>query len=183
MNYRESKLGRKHAVSSLFGHRSATAFTIVEALVSIVIGAIITGASLQMYSALVRTNTSTQNELSANAITQEMLETTSALGYDYLSGYQGATYPLFTNNPGTISPPPMKPTPVLLDFVNKKWADKVKSAKFVGSAIYQVEPVASIPNALEITCSVTWTDGKTYTGRTISSSTIISKSGLNKWAP
>lgn len=165
--------------------RSAKGFTLVEALVSILIGALLSIVFLDMFSKLVRTNATTQNEVCANAIAQEMMETTSALGYDYLAYNVGpGTSSLLINQTDLAQVGPvMKPNPVLLDLASKTWTPRVSAGKFRGTATYKVEAAPAIPEAIKVTCTVSWSDGANSQGRAVSTSTLLTRSGLNKWAP
>ena len=164
--------------------RLSKGFTLVEALVALLIGAIFSAAFLDIFSTLLRTNTTTQNEICANTIAQTMIENAQALGYNFLVAKTG-TWELYDQGaPFTTA---IKQDPVLLDLVGKNWSDKVKTSNFRGKVTCTIEPVSTIPSALIFSVIVKWSDGahagtqaNPY-GRSITTSTILTDSGFNKW--
>lgn len=114
-----------------------------------------------------------------------MMETTSALGYDYLAFSVGAGTSTLLINQTDIAQvgPVMKPNPVLLDLASKTWTPRVSTGKFRGTATYKIEAAPAIPDAIKVTCTVAWSDGANSLGRSVSTSTILTRTGLNKWAP
>jgi type II secretory pathway pseudopilin PulG len=164
--------------------RQTAGFTLVEALITLMMGTLLAGIFLDVFGQLMRTSTATQNEMCANAIAQAMTETSLALGYDFLAANMN-TYDLQVNNTLTASPPPIvKPNAVLLDLLNKSWKDKVVASQFRGLAKYRIENAVGLANAIKVSTIVSWTDSARIesSGRTVTTSLIISKSGLNKWA-
>lgn len=164
--------------------RQPIGFTLVEALVALLIGAIFSAAFLDIFTTLLRTNTTTQNEICANTIAQTMIENAQAVGYSFLAAKTG-TWELYDQGAPYITD--IKKDPVLLDLMSKNWSDKVKTSNFKGKVTCTIEPVSTIPSALVFNVIVKWSDGShigTATnpyGRIITTSTILTDSGFNKW--
>ena len=163
--------------------RCESGFSLVEVLVSLLIGSLIAGVMLDMFSKLQRVATTTQNEISANAIAQETMESARSLDYDYLVNRVGLSYDLTEAGQNGFD---IRTEPMLLDLVNKGWDPKVISAKFPGSANLAIEAANGIPFAVKVTTTVSWSDGERMgsngqKGRTIKTSMVITKSGLNRW--
>lgn len=186
----------RHRASRLAQQRSASGITIIEALVAVLIGALISGIFLDVYSKLQRVSFTTQNEICANVIAQEMIGATRAIGYDVLAPKAPITYTLLSNRVfvGDLGPD-IRSDPLFLDLVKKYWLPKVANARFPGQAIYTISPASGfavtngLPDAIEVKLVVTWSDGERYQqaaplyGRKISTSVILTKTGLNKWTP
>lgn len=163
--------------------RSRSGTTLVEILVALLVGSLFAGLFLDLVGQLMRLRVASQNEVCANAIAQEMLENTQALGYSYLSKNQGS-YELLTHltPTTTVAPQNIKPTPAQLDFVNKFWSPTSVQTKFQGHATYSVQPAPGLINALQVKVTIKWFDGHHIQGRPVTATTIVTKSGLNKWA-
>jgi len=178
-------------------HRNKKAFTLVESLVSVLIGAIITGIFLDTYSKMQRTSATSQNEACANAIAQELIEESRAIGFNYLAARTGQTYDLLTYKAvtGQSGPVDLRQDPVLLDLVNKLWHSKVVSSRFPGTVTYKIETApgfsvsSGIPDAITISVITKWSDGEKYAGtaaapaRTVTNQLLLTKTGVNKWTP
>ncbi len=178
-------------------YRNKTAFTLVESLVSVLIGAIITGIFLDTYSKMQRTSATSQNEACANAISQELVEESRAIGFNYLAARTGQTYDLLTYRAvtGQSGPVDLRQDPVLLDLVNKLWHSKVVSSRFPGTVTYKIETApgfsvsSGIPDAITISVITKWTDSEKYAGtaaapaRTVTTQLLLTKTGVNKWTP
>jgi len=163
--------------------RKSSGTTLVEALVALIVGSLIAGVLLDMFSKLQRVATTTQNEVSANAIAQETMESARSLDYDYLSNRIGLSYDLTEAGQNGFD---MRTEPIVLDLINKGWDPKVISAKFPGNANLAIEAANGIPNAVKVTTTVSWSDSEKMgasgqKGRTIKTSIVITKSGLNRW--
>lgn len=159
--------------------RTPKAVTLIEILVALLLGALLAGVFLDILGQLMRLGTATQNEISANAIAQEMIETSHSLGYTYLSQHLG-TYDL------SFQPQryPVHPEPIQLDLTrtDKLWSQSTIRSNFKGKAIYTVSPSANPPNAIDVSVIVSWQNGQNPEKRPIKMSTIITESGLNKWS-
>lgn len=173
--------------------RKNTGFSLVEALITLVLAALVSAAFIDLYVQLMRTNTATQNEICANMIASEMLEASHGFGYTVLANNQGTHDLLLTRTPLKPTGPPIRVTPTVLDTIDKIWNSKVASNNMVGKATYIISPVsgASVingaPSALKVTTIVQWSDSARPTtiagdyGRTITSSFVITQTGVNKW--
>lgn len=182
--YLTGSYGRMMKKVSKIGPRNRrnTGTSLAEILVALFVGSLLAGIFLDIVGQLMRLRTATQNEMSANAIAQEMIENTKALGYSYLNAHQGTTELLINLSPATPTPPAdIKPSAVQLDFTKKKWSDPSISTQFKGTATYNVQMAPGLPNALQAKITVRWFDGRHLVGRTVTTSTILTKSGINKW--
>lgn len=156
--------------------RQQTGVTLIEILVALLLGALLAGVFLDILGQLMRLGTATQNEISANAIAQEMIENSNALGYSYLSQHPG-TYDL------SFQPTSIHPEPIQLDFANtsKQWTTATIKSNFKGKALFTVAQSSNPPNAILVTVKVSWYNGHNPTNRPISMSTILTQSGIDKW--
>lgn len=187
-------------------YRNTRAFTLVEALVSVLIGATITGVFLDTYSKMQRTGATTHNEACANAIAQELIEESRTIGFNFLAPRVGVSYELLTNRVGVgqSGPASFRQDPVALDLVkklwdynvgNSVWDPKVVNSRFPGTVTYKIEQAPGfsvsygVPDAIIVSVIIKWTDGEKYAGsaslpaRTIKRQVLITKTGVNKWTP
>lgn len=172
--------------------RSSTGVTIVEALVGMLIAALVSGIFLDMFGKLLQTNATSQNEIYANIVAQEMMDAVKGLGFDYFAANLG-TYTLLTNKTATSLPgPAVRPDPLLLDLVNRKWNSKVDSSKFhEGNTVTYAAGIApgfslaanGQPEAIKVSITVSWTDGVKTFGHQVTTSTILTRTGLHQWTP
>jgi prepilin-type N-terminal cleavage/methylation domain-containing protein len=158
------------------GKRNQKGLTLIEILVALLLGALLAGVFLDILGQLMRLGSATQNEISANAIAQEMIENSHALGYNYLSQQTG-TYTL------SLQPANIHPQPIQLDLTNgnKQWSPASIKSNFSGKAVYTVATSPTAANAIDVSVTVSWTDGQNPTKRPISMSTTLTQSGLDKW--
>lgn len=173
-------------------NRTRTGVTIVEALVGMLIAALVSGIFLDLFGKLLQTNATSQNEIYANIISQEMMDAVKGLGFDYFAANLG-TYTLITNKTSTSPPgPAVRPDPLLLDLVNRIWNSKVDSSKFrdANTVVYNasIAPGFALasngqPEAIKVSITVTWTDGVKTFGHQVTTSTIVTRTGMNQWTP
>ncbi|MBA4076375.1 MAG: hypothetical protein C0508_15130 [Cyanobacteria bacterium PR.023] len=166
--------------------RSCSGLSLVEILVSLVIGSIISLAMTDLFSKVLRVSNATQNEIYANAIANELIENTKQARFDYLNANQGTYAAMLVNrdSTGQISYP-IRDEPLQLDFATKTWQPKTNLGKFKGSATLTIEPMTGLNGALKVTIVVNWSDTERYgsttnpVGRSLKSSTIVMQSGTN----
>lgn len=175
--------------------RSSRAVSLVEILVALVVGALIAGVLLDLFSKLQRVGSTTQNEICANSIAQEMVEASRNLDYKFLASRAGLSYTLLSNRTDTGQlGPDVRTDPVLLDLANKIWVQNINTAKFSGTINYSISPAPGFataadgtPDAINITTSVSWSDsekqptGSTLVGRTVDTTILLTRNGMNKW--
>jgi type II secretory pathway pseudopilin PulG len=172
--------------------RSTSGVTIVEALVGMLIAALVSGIFLDLFGKLLQTNAASQNEIYANVVSQEMMDTVKGLGFDHIADNLG-TFTLLTNRTATSLPgPAVRPDPLLLDLVNRKWNSKVDSSKFqAGNTVTYTAGIApgfslasnGQPEAIKVSIAVTWSDGVKAFGHTVTTSTILTRTGVHQWTP
>lgn len=165
--------------------RTSTGLTLVEILVSLVIGSVVSLAMTDLFAKVLRVSNTTQNEVCANAIASELMENVKQARYDYLNANQGNFILIVNKEPSTPNILGVRDEPLLLDLVNKTWNPSTLRGKFNGTVSLTIEPMSSLVDALKVTATVMWTDTeKTGTssnlvGRTIKTSTVVTKSGSN----
>lgn len=188
---RRPKPGTRTPGRGRIGHRrgrSRAGVNLVEILVSLLVGSIMAGVMVDMFSKMQRVGGTSQNELSANCVAQELLDMTRSLDYNFLSQYQGTSLDLYSNRSsagqvGTV----IRNDPTLLDFVNKTWSTKVMTSGFTGTANYRIDPSGTLPQTLKVTVTVNYSDSEnigtssSLYGRSITTSTLVSRSGVNLW--
>lgn len=163
-------------------HRFSRGSSLVEVLIATLLSAVLAGLFLDLISQLLRLHVTSQNEFSANAVAQEMIETSKALGYSFLSANQG-TYILLINRDSTGGIGPYsKQDPVLIDFFQRNWSALAQKSKFTGNATLEVKPANGLSNALLVAITVKWADGKNIAGRPVQASTLLTEAGEDKWA-
>lgn len=151
------------AIRSRRRGRDERGIYLLETVVAITIGGIITLALLQMLTGSMRTMTVSAGESYASEIMNSLCEFTVASGYSGLNVYPG-TFTLLLNKTavGTAGPDVYK-RPVLLDFVRKQWQEKSKSRAFNGAVTYTVsgDQIIDGLTALNVTIDISWTDSNT----------------------
>lgn len=185
-------LRRRRACSGFqarFG-RTASGFSLVEILVSVLLGSLIAGTMVDMYSKVQRVNSTSQNEQCANIIVRELLEQTRSLDYEFLFNHQGQIYDLPVNRiDAGMVPTDVRNEPVLLDIFNKVWNSKSSGSRFTGKVSYEIGFLGSDPNSIKVQVKASWSDGERAAtsaggaGRTITASTVVTRTGTNLWSP
>ncbi len=173
------------------GIRGRSGFSIVELLVALLLGTTISLTMLDMYSKVQGIGTSNQNELRANLILQELVEQTRSMDYEFLSQLKSQDLiPIPPNLTTQLEPiPAIRTQPAQLNFLSKSWNPKIDLSKFSGTVNYRVDSVIGSPRAVEVTISVSYTDGEhkgisaTNIGRTITAKTVVTDDGVNRWTP
>lgn len=166
--------------------RNSAGVYLVELLVAIMLGTMILFTLTSMLSTTLRLGATTQNEIYAQEILEDLMEFTRGAGYTFFETKKG-TYTLLTNK---LSPsdtgPTVRTTPVQLDCVAREWRSTTKNARFQGVVTYTIEDGPDL-NTLKVTIKVAWSDGTSYNttngeARQITKSTIITKNGTDKYA-
>lgn len=170
--------------------RCRSGFSLVEILVSVLLGSLIAGTMVDMYSKVQRINATSQNEQCANIIVRELLEQTRGLDYQFLFNHQGQIYDLPVNRiDAGMVPTDVRNEPVLLDIFNKVWNSKSSGSRFNGKVSYEIGFLGSDPNSIKVQVKASWSDGERNAtssggaGRTITASTVVTRTGTNLWSP
>ena len=150
--------------------RSSSGIYLVEILVSLIVGAMIAFTLLNTLTQTMRQGTTSQNELVANAVANELAEYVSRVPYGDPTNIQPGTLlsfsgagptPLLINRTtaGQVAAGP-RPGPVGLDLTSYKWTAQSTAKAFSGTAQMSVDantnPLA--PSSLLVTIQVSWTD-------------------------
>lgn len=164
--------------------RSSTGVYLVEILVAIMVGAMLTFALLQTAAISSRHATSTQNEVFANTIIRELMEATRATNYNDLEVHPGE-HTLLTNktSAGQLGPA-IREDPLQLNTIDKSWEFPSQNSRFRGDVKYKIENGPE-PETLKVTITVSWVDSSRFNSsdgkRTVAKSTIVSKYGAHAW--
>lgn len=136
---------------------------LLETMVAITVGGIITFALLQMLTGSLRSMNTSASESVASEILNSLCEFTISSGYSGLQAHPGSFTLLLNRTQEGTSGPEIYKRPVFLDFVRKQWQAKSLSRAFNGAVTYTVSPGAPIEglNALTVTVDVTWADSGT----------------------
>lgn len=154
----QRKQNRRHRRSARAVRQSAGMY-IVEALVAMVIGGIISFALLDMYCASLRTMNRASSDAKVSALVDELTEYTRSLGYTRLREYSGQviTLPVNKTTDTAFENPAFHNRPILMDFVRRKWADKVKNSRLDGTLTYYVFDGPDA-DSLNVAIDFLWTD-------------------------
>lgn len=170
--------------------RSGTGLSLVEILVSLVVGSLIAFAMTDLFANVKRLSGTTQGEMYANLIIQELVENARASQYSFLNQYVGQQFTMLVNR-DTVSQPstPLRDDPLQLDLANLSWNNNTVASKFSGTVNYRIDQAPGLTNGLLLTVSVNWVDSAHSTnnggnlGRTVTTSAIILQDGVNAWNP
>ena len=171
------KLKRKRAP------RNSQGAYIVEVVVAMMVGAMITFALLDISAMAMRHGTSTQNEVYANTIVRQILDSLKQANYSKLASNIGQ-HTLLTNRTtaGQLGPA-VRELPLQIDTVSKSWENSSVNGRFRGDVTLTIE-AGPTPNSLTATVEVSWRDGKNYQNsakRTVTKSTTIFSRGMKSW--
>jgi len=163
--------------------RPPNGFNLVEVLVSLILGTLISGVCLSLFCELLKLGSYSQNEMCANLIRHQVIEAARTIGYDTLSQHIGGPFDAIPNSDFTATTAlPLLTEPLLMDFTNKSWSPTTVSSKFTGTAEYSIAPVNGAIETLAITVVIhVPPSGEATSGRTITTSTVVTKSGIDRW--
>lgn len=168
--------------------RRASGFSLVETLVSLLVGAVIAGTMVDMYSKVQSVGATTQNETMANLVLNELLDQTRSFDYEFLNSYRGQKFDLLPNLMSVgESTSAVRTQPVLLDLVSQQWTDRASAGRFRGTVTYEIQQFASDPNSLKVIIVAAWSDSErqgnssSTVGRSKTVSTVVTKYGANLW--
>ena len=164
--------------------RQSEGIYLVELLVAMMLGAMLTYALLQTAGMSLRHATSTQNEVYANTIVRQLMEATRTTSYDSLFNAQGEHILLTNRTQSGQAGPTIRTEPLQLDTINKTWEFATENSRFRGQARYKIEAGPDLDTLL-VTVTVSWLDSTRYDGsageRTVSASTVVTKLGSGAW--
>lgn len=170
--------------------RSRAALSLVEILVSLVVGSLLAFAMADLFAGVRRLSNTSQNEMYANLIAQELVENARGTPYSFLSQYAGQQFTLLVNRETAGQPTSaLRDEPLQLDLTNLSWNDLTKSARFNGTVQYRIDSASDLPQGLILTYTISWADashGDTASsgaGRSITSSVRLFRDGVAAWTP
>lgn len=171
--------------------RNENGFYLVEVLIALSVGALMTYALLNTLSGSMRSLTSTQNQSAANAIMIELLEWTRVSGYEYLRSMPSENVitvnRTLANESGSDTG--IRDDVAQLDDYNLDWSEIAEKGAFNGKIKYLISP-ASQPDSLKVTIRIAWVDSTSYgansesilgAGREIFASTVVTKNGVGAY--
>jgi hypothetical protein len=155
-----------------------------------VVGSLLAFAMADLFAGVRRLANTSQGEMYANLMAQELTENARACQYSFLNQYVGQQFNLMVNRDSLSQPStPLRDDPLQLDLANLSWSDTTVSSKFTGTVNYRVDQAPGLTNGLLLTYTISWTDSSHAAanggnlGRTITSSVLILKDGVNAWNP
>ena len=161
-------------------NRASEGIYLVEILVAISVGAMLTLALLNTAAISLRHASATQNEVYANTIVSELLEATRSIPYLELRQRVGEHTLLINKKDGGDSSqsPNLRAEPLQLDAIEKVWQNTTKSGGFPGEVTYIIEDGPVPTETIRVRIKVTWNDSTRYASkREISASTVIADKG------
>jgi Tfp pilus assembly protein PilV len=158
--------------------RSASGMYLIETLVALILGALLTFALLDILAKTMRVTSTNLNKQSADLISQTVLDSTKAMTYSALST---GTYDLlpYSTSPGQVGPTVHQLTPGL-DLGDLTWANSVNGNKFPGTVTLTLAQGPDITSKTAIT-TLTWADSGSIAGKTVSTLTVTNLRGINYW--
>ncbi len=158
--------------------RNSQGIYLVESLVAIILGALLTFLLLDMLSQTMRVTSSNVNQQDAALIAQTVLDAVKASNFSQL---QIGTYPLLVNSTtaGEIAPAG-HPLPVGLNIGSLNWTAKSTGNQFQGTVVLDIQKAAD-PTLLNAVVSVSWADSQTQITKTVATMTTLHPAGINYW--
>lgn len=158
--------------------RSSEGVYLVEILVAISVGAMLTLALLNTAAISLRHASATQNEVYANTIISELIEATRATPYEELRANIGEYQFLTNKEDGGDSGPNLRVEEVQLNTVEKIWQNSTKTGLFTGKVNYSVEDGPVPGETVKVKIKVSWSDSTRYASeREVSASTVVADKG------
>ena len=160
--------------------RKSEGIYLVEILVAISVGAMLTLALLNTASIALRHASSTQNEVYANTIISELLEATRATDCQELRQRIGE-HTLLTNrvNGGDSSQSPeVRDEALQLDAIDKVWQNTTTTGAFPGDVTYTIEEGPVPGETVRVMIKVSWRDSTRFgSAREVRASTVVADKG------
>ena len=150
---------------------------LVELLVALLIASIIALAAFSMMSDSIRISTTTQNEILAQCIIQELTEFTHSTSYDYLYDRIG-DHALLVNRKNTedFGDASIRSEPLQIDTIDRKWTTRSQYSGFPGSVTYSIS-YGALVDSLNVTITISWSEGsgQQEKAKILSSSILVTK--------
>lgn len=172
--------------------RSQKGVYVVELLIALALGALFSFTLLSTLSESLRLVTSSQNQTTAHLISNELLEWTRVVGYEYLKNAPSYSEirinRTVANEPGSDTN--IRDEVLMLDDFSEEWSQLAESGTFKGKVTYQIEPGID-SDSKKIMIVVEWIDNTTFgansesslgAGRKLVTTTIVRKFGSNAYS-
>lgn len=157
--------------------RDARGAYLVEILVAMACGTIVTLALVDMITQNMRQSSMEQNDLYAQTIIQELQGFSKTVKFSFLEQNIGQHNLLVSrSSPGS---PTIRTQALQVDSVAKQWQEMSKNVAFAGTVLYDITPIDS--STLKITITLNWLDQGGFQ-RHRDSVVIVSKRGSNAWS-
>lgn len=154
--------------------------TLVEVLVALLLGALMSAAVLHSFGTSMRLSSATQNDLVAHTILRELQEWTRAQPYSFFAGYSGQTIPIKVNRLQADEITNFR-DPLMVDVQSKVWSNRAINGCFTGDVTYAINP-ASNPGELRIDIDISWNDSTRYSDKKhVKSFLVLSDNGRGAW--
>jgi type II secretory pathway pseudopilin PulG len=162
---------------------------LVELLVAVFISSLFAAAVASSMADSTRLTTSSQNQVLAANIAQELIDNARNTPFNTLATYcQSTPYALLVNKTSSAETgPAVQPRPLLLDMSSHTWSTDSKRNLFRGTVTELVQGLdtafavttANPPPYIRVTITITWIDGSTTNNKTYSLQTLISEQGIH----
>lgn len=180
---RKQNFGRRVKLAKL-KFRSEQAMYLVETLVALILGAMLSFALLSMLTETMRLNTTNQNRQAADLAAQTVLD---ALKRTDPSVWQFGSYDLLVNSLGAgqrctalSGTQQVCPLPVWLNIGDLNWSSLSMDAKFSGRVILDIQPGVTSGSKVAVV-TVIYNDGSNIASKTIGTLSSLHARGVNYW--
>lgn len=156
---------RTHFKKRVRKRRDSSGVYLVEILVALSVGALITFSLLSMLGTSMRHATATQNDLVAMEINRQLEDYFRGLSRTVLFDPSNLGEKEFTVNrlsQGLTLLSSIRKEPLQIDFENKNWSDLSKIGAFPGRVKYEISPGPDPTNSVLITIKTMWVDSTRY---------------------
>ena len=158
--------------------RNAVGLTLVEILVSLVIGVSLCLGMGTILSQSLTQASATQNDFYATCAADNLLEHVKALDYQTLLSLGIGTKQLLVNRTtGGAIGPSIREEPVLLDLQNLVYSDLAKAGKFQGEVTMDIQ-TGSLPDTALVVIAVSWVDSQRGQGSSSAQKHTVIRTGL-----
>lgn len=158
-------MDRGRTRQKFYRFRNAKGVYLVEILVALSLGALITFSLLSMFGTSMRHATSTQNDLIALEINRQLEEYFRGSSKDILFDPANLGEKEFTVNrlsQGLSLLSSIRKEPLQIDFESKTWSDISKNGAFPGRVKYVISPGPDPINSILVSITTMWIDSTRY---------------------
>jgi type II secretory pathway pseudopilin PulG len=167
---------RVHLQNLVRRQRSQQGAGIIDLLFCVIISGILSAAIVNGMSQAHRASSSSQNQVIAAAIAQEVIDSARNMPYNTLQTFVG-THDLVVNSGSGLTPPPVFPRPLMQDRNSLIWSSKAANNDF-DATVTETIAAGPVANTLQVTVLVTWKEN-TGGSRTFTMTTLVSQFGIH----